>query len=239
MSTAVAPPQLDQPTVDQPTVDLPAAAPPSRRGEARTQAILDAAVELVTEVGYERMTMGAIATRARASKATMYRRWGGKAELVAEAFRCHQCADVHCPPDTGSLRGDLLALIHAMVESFSGEDGQRIAGLFMAMRLDPDLAGMVRAQIDETGRALTDTLLGRAADRGEPIRSIDPRFIFDLAPKVILTKTLLLATPPDAEFQRKLVDDVILPLLSGGPDDSRLRHPRPFPTPSPTSEEPS
>src|SRR5271156_5658417 len=78
------------------------------RGDARQQAILDAAVELVAEVGYDRMSMDAIALRAKASKATIYRHWPGKAELVTEAIRRRVSPASEPLVDSGSLRGGLL-----------------------------------------------------------------------------------------------------------------------------------
>src|SRR5919201_4334058 len=88
--------------------------PPTRgrpRDPRRRRAILDAAMALIAEVGYDRMTIDAIAARSGASKPTLYRRWPhGKPELVADAIR-ERRAEGGEPPETGSLRGDLLALV--------------------------------------------------------------------------------------------------------------------------------
>ncbi len=210
MTTAAFPDELDGTDIG----------PGTPRGEARTEAILDAAVELIAEVGYDRMTMGAIATRAKASKATVYRRWPGKAELVAEAFTCHECAEVSCPPDTGSLRGDLLATTDALADSLTGDAGLRLAGLITAMRTDRALADLIRAQLDNDGRQITDTLIRRAEGRGEEIAAVDSHFIVSLVPAAILTTCLLLGRPTDGAFRRQLVDQVLLPLLSGRPASS-------------------
>src|SRR3954468_25112873 len=84
------------------------------RDPRRRQAILDAAVHLLAEVGYDRATVEAVAARAGVSKPTIYRRWpGGKAEIVADAIRAKR-ADGAVLPDTGSLRGDLLAMLRAI-----------------------------------------------------------------------------------------------------------------------------
>src|ERR1700752_4704934 len=84
------------------------------RDEGREQAILDAAIDLVAEIGYDAMSIEAVATRARSSKATIYRRWPGKAELVAEAMRRRSEPVLEDLPDSGSLRGDLLTLVQRM-----------------------------------------------------------------------------------------------------------------------------
>ena len=80
------------------------------RDPRRREAILAAAIALVAEVGYDRMTVDALAARAGVSKPTIYRRWpGGKAEIIVDAIRAER-ADGAALPDTGSLRGDLIAL---------------------------------------------------------------------------------------------------------------------------------
>src|SRR5215467_9323345 len=75
----------------------------------RHEAICDAVFELLSEVGYDRMSMDAVAARARASKATIYRAWPNKPDLVCEAL-AHRLGGTPEPPATGSLRGDLIAL---------------------------------------------------------------------------------------------------------------------------------
>src|SRR5277367_6556516 len=103
--------------------------PSGARAMAREQAILDAALSLVMEVGYDRLSMDALAERAHAGKATIYRHWSGKAEVVVEAIRCRKCDEFLAPPDTGSLRGDLLAALNHSRESFSEEDASLLIGL--------------------------------------------------------------------------------------------------------------
>ena len=74
------------------------------RGSGREAAICRAALELLAEVGYDRMSMDAVAHRARASKATIYRHWPGKYELVLDALRSRGVSEI-APIDTGTLRG--------------------------------------------------------------------------------------------------------------------------------------
>ena len=114
------------------------------RGDVREQAILAAAFELLAVVGYERLTMDGVAEHARASKTTIYRRWPNKAALVVAAF-----AAMDPPPsdelDTGSLRGDLLALLRAVRERFTGPNMSRMSSLMFAMQADPELAAELRS----------------------------------------------------------------------------------------------
>src|SRR5690242_15651908 len=80
----------------------------------REREILEAALEVLVDVGYDRLTMDAVATAAKASKATLYRRWNDKATLVIDALLLDKA--VPSSPDTGSLAGDLRA-------AFCGHDG--------------------------------------------------------------------------------------------------------------------
>ena len=183
------------------------------RGSAREQAILDAAMELVAEIGYNRITMDAVATRAQASKATMYRKWPGKAELVAEGLRRCCDADAAGVPDTGSLQGDLAAVVAQMSDGIAGDNGALFLGLLEAFRDDDVLRGLFNQQV--TGRCgeVAATLLDRALERGEPVRDIDAKTVIELAFSQLFMATLLSGKPPTAVVQRCLVNDVLLPLL--------------------------
>src|ERR1700733_8825998 len=96
--------------------------PTGPRAEAREQAILDAALELLMEVGYDRLSIDALAERARAGKATIYRHWSGKAQIVAEAVRRLKADALTVAVDTGSLRGDLISEMVQVCSSMSTED---------------------------------------------------------------------------------------------------------------------
>src|SRR3954465_4956485 len=96
-------------------IDTPGRGRP--RDPRRREAILAAAIALVGEVGYDRVTVDALAARAGVSKPTIYRRWpGGKPEIVVEAIRAKRSEGGELP-DTGSLRGDLLAMLGGVIDS--------------------------------------------------------------------------------------------------------------------------
>jgi AcrR family transcriptional regulator len=185
------------------------------RGTAREQAILDATVELVAEIGYERVTVNAIAARAHASKATMYRKWPGKAELVADALRRHAEGDVAEQPDTGSLRGDLVYAVGSIASNFDGDGGgPSLLGLVEALRSDPALRELVRRQIDERSRQ-DGVLIGRrAAARGEAVNEARGPAVLGLAVSHLVLRTLLGGSPPSADEQDAFVDQILLPLIS-------------------------
>lgn len=183
------------------------------RGTAREQAILAATMELVAEIGYDRLTMDAVATRAQASKATMYRKWPGKAELVAEGLRRHCDCDVECVPDTGSLHGDLLATVAGMAQGIAGDDAKLFLGLLEGFRDDAVLRDLFQQEVSRRSREVSAVILGRARERGEPVKPVDGALVFQLAFNQLFMTSLLTGTPPTEEFQRRVADDILLPLL--------------------------
>ena len=188
--------------------------PSGPRAEAREQAILDAALELVMEVGYDRLSMDALAERARASKATIYRRWSGKAQVVVEAVRRRK-HDGRTAPDTGSLRQDLLEALGGMCLSLDGDEAL-VTGLMSAMRGDPELAGLMRAQVFD-GEGPADVVIARAVSRGELPPGTTGELVGEVAPALVMMRLAFRGEPLDETFVAHLVDDVVLPLLHGGP----------------------
>jgi AcrR family transcriptional regulator len=190
------------------------------RGPAREEAILSAAVALVTEVGYDRVSMDAIAARARASKMTIYRKWPGKASLIAEALRRRAEEATPEMPDTGSLRGDLSYAVGAIAGALSARGGElSLIGLTEAVRGDATLRDLVRRQIER--RSATDGALiaGRAATRGEQVAPERVSRVLDVAVAQLFLATLLGGDQPGAAVQQRVVDDVLMPLLAPGFSD--------------------
>jgi AcrR family transcriptional regulator len=183
---------------------------------AREQAILAAAAELVAEVGYERVTVDAIAARSRASKATMYRKWPGKAELVADALR--RQAELRSATelaDTGSLRGDLLLAVRSMTKSLQGSrSGPSLLTLTDAMQADTTLRDTVRSQIDERSRSDGALICERASARGETVAAARGPAVLGLALGHLFVRTLLAGEPPTDRELQHLVDQSLLPLLT-------------------------
>jgi len=190
-----------------------AEAPPCGSRAARRQAILDAAIELLMEVGYDRMSMDALAERARAGKATIYRHWSGKAEVVAEAVRCRKCDDFSSPEDTGSLRGDLLAVLNRSRESFTEEDAALLIGMVSAMHDDQELATLVRAQVFEAKQGMYDEIVARAVGRGEPVSAGAAAVANEVSSALFFNRVAMGGGEIDSAFVLHLVDDVVIPLL--------------------------
>jgi AcrR family transcriptional regulator len=179
----------------------------------RETAILDAALDLVSEVGFDRMSMDAVAARAHASKATIYRHWDGKAQLVVDAMRCRVGVDEE-PPATGSLRSDLLATLGLMAEAMTGVDGRLMMGLVLAKERDPELSRLLREQLHDAKRPLWQAICDRAVAAGE---LTDPEVavaaLEEVAPGMAFLQHAVLGLPLDEQWRIRIVDTVLLPLL--------------------------
>lgn len=177
---------------------------------AREQEILGVCAELLTEIGYERLTIDAVAARARASKATIYRRWPGKAALVVAAMR-HLTDSVHIAPEyTGDLRADLRRLVTNARDRFAGRV-PLLAGMVHAMQSDPELARLLRADIVRC-QMNVDALLVRYATEGV-LTGADPELVRQVAPATLINRLLITGEPVDDEFVDRMVDHVLMPLL--------------------------
>ena len=183
------------------------------RGEVREEAILRATLELLAEVGYDQLTIDGVAARAHCSKATIYRRWQGKAELVITAVRRHSAPPPQPAPGTGSLREDLLAALEAMRSSLAGQDTALLLGLMTAMRHDQELAAVVREQVIDNKREVFGAAVARAVTRGELPAGADHTLLAEISSAMLLSRQLVTGEPLDAAFAQELVDDVLLPLL--------------------------
>jgi AcrR family transcriptional regulator len=194
--------------------------PPAPRGRPRDpkrdEAIYDAAIALVAEAGYEGMTLEAVAARAGVSKPTIYRRCPeGKAQLVAAAIAHHREAKPQTP-DTGSLRGDLLATVRDMVAHMR-ENAQLAAGLTRQLRESAELAEIFRVHVIAPERARWTGMVERAEARGELAPGAAPSMFPDLAPALIHARVTFPSDPLDEAFITELVDRVLLPTLN--PED--------------------
>ncbi|MEP7763600.1 TetR/AcrR family transcriptional regulator [Sanguibacter sp. 25GB23B1] len=198
---------------DQRAQVQPARRPGRRRDDTRDRAILDAARELLVERGYENMTMDAVAERAGAGKATLYRRWSSKTALIVEAITCHRYTDLTIEdiPDTGSLRGDLLEVHRAKMRT---DTDALMAGLAAAVRDEPQVASAFQRQFVQARTGLMRDLFERADRRGEipPGRDLD--MIATVGPAMISYQKAITGRPLDADFIVRLIDTVVVPLAT-------------------------
>jgi len=184
-----------------------------KRDLTRDPEILDATLDVLAETGYDGMTIDMVAARAKAGKATVYRRWASKGELVIDAVACMKTADIDFDalPDTGTLRGDLVA----MIKPHSIEEGSKklqvMAGLVSMLSKHPELADAVREAVTEPRVRVNRIFLRRAIERGEIPADVDVDLIAQVGGAMATHRTLILRKPVDRAFVISVIDGVILP----------------------------
>jgi AcrR family transcriptional regulator len=210
---------------ERPTYALPVnALPVNRVGRpldlSRDADILDAALDVLAEEGFDGMTIDMVAARAKAGKATLYRRWPSKTELVIDAVACMKNNDVAFEelPDTGTLRGDLIAMIKPPTLRDAQRKMRVMAGLVSLIARNPELAETARVAVVKPRAEINRRMLQRAIDRGEISADIDILAIANISPSMVSYRTMMLGMPVDREFMISIIDKVILPAvgLSGG-----------------------
>jgi AcrR family transcriptional regulator len=182
-----------------------------RRGAALEAALLDAAWDELRAVGYANLTIDAVAARAGTSRAVLYRRWRNRAELVIAAMRRRGPILSGEPPDTGSLRGDLLALLARMSRRLAEIGPDTVCDILGDYFADPEFS-RIQDQVLEVGAGVMTTLLERAAARGEIRDEIGSR-IATLPLDLFRHELFRSRTPPDDRVIREIVDDIFLPLV--------------------------
>lgn len=204
--------------------DAAGAVRPRVEGE-REQEILDATLDVLADVGYDRLTMDAVAAAARASKATLYRRWDTKASLVLEAVLA-QKGPIGPLPDTGSLRGDLIAA-HCGRGGLTDERQLSIfSSVLTALGRDTEFADGFRTRFLGPKVELSQTLFTRARERGELRDDVDLDIVGSALAGIVLHREFVMGEVPTPERVTAVIDQVILPAV--------LRH-----SPDQTPEDPS
>ncbi|GIE30651.1 TetR family transcriptional regulator [Actinoplanes italicus] len=182
-----------------------------RLDPAREQAILEAIRELLTEVGYDRMSIDEVARRARASKATIYRRWSGKPDMVAAAL--HGMMIDHPPlPDTGTLRGDLIGAMNAFCRVYERKQ-PIVLSLLAAIRSDPSLGRVLHEHVLESGVTDATAVFQRAVARGDLTAAPNVGAVVEVGKALLWHRLLLSGEPLDEAWVIHIVDDILRPLL--------------------------
>ncbi|ARR77731.1 tetR-family transcriptional regulator [Mycobacterium intracellulare subsp. yongonense] len=184
-----------------------------RRGPALEEALLDAAWTELTERGYDELTIDGVAVRAGTSRAVLYRRWPNKQELVLAAVAHEVAKDVVVAPDTGSLRGDAIALLRQANKVRVGLVVPlltRLGGFYQQTGSSlADLETLVRGRRD----AALNQAIQRAIDRGEIEPDQVTERIARLPVDLFRYEVLMTLRPLPDEAIEEIVDTVWLPLL--------------------------
>jgi len=186
------------------------------RDAGRDTAILDATSQLLVDVGYDLLSIEAVAARAGVGKTTIYRRYPGKAALVAAAV---DRRGPWTPPDIsiGPLRDALLATVHWMAHEIGAEQVGVLGAVFSGMRHDPDLATAMREVLRRDQAVLVNGVATRTADLPPGAAQL----IAEVATALVVHRVVVTGEAGDEPFVRHVVDDVLLPLLNRGAIPSR------------------
>jgi AcrR family transcriptional regulator len=185
-----------------------------RRGEELEAALLEAAWEELVEVGFAKLTMESVAARARTGVAVLYRRWPKKDELVLGAIRHYGETHPVEIPDTGSLRGDMIALLGGATEArvgFTAIVGAAFSGLLAETGLTP---AEVREKVLGDRPTWSGTIFARAHERGEIDLERIPAAVLAMPFDLMRHDMLMTYKPIPPERVVEIVDDLFMPLIA-------------------------
>ncbi len=175
-------------------------------------AIRTAVVELLAEHGYGALTMDLVAAHARAGKATLYRRWSCKLDLVIDTVWRLDHATV-TDPDTGSFREDQLLLLREFAHLLHGRQGAVTATLLGELTRHSDLAVALRAVLLHQRRAISAAIAERAVQRGEVRPDAPWSLVNEIGPSLLFARYLIAGEPLDHGYIVDILDGIVVPLV--------------------------
>jgi AcrR family transcriptional regulator len=188
------------------------ASSPGSDWTAREAELLAVTLRLLQERGYDRLTVEAVATEAKASKATVYRRWPSKADLVLAAF-IEGTRMSAIPPRTGSLRGDLLAIGTSVCQQ-ACEHASTMRAVLNEMSRSAALSEAMQNEFVHQRQLVIKEVLDDAVGRGELDAEVISPEVWDVLPGYLVFRSLVSGRPPTDETVRTMVDDVLIPSLT-------------------------
>jgi len=187
-----------------------------RRGATLEQALLDAAWEELQESGYAKLTMERVADRAGTSRAVIYRRWRNRHELVLAAMRHRAPVFSGAIPDTGTLRGDVLAVLRRASARITEIGPDTVIGMLSDLLSDDEAFEQTLDQLLRSGGETMAVVLDRAAARGEAREHVSAR-VARLPIDLLRHELILTHQPPSARTLEEIVDEIFLPLTLRDP----------------------
>jgi AcrR family transcriptional regulator len=189
---------------------------PSRGGRPRDPSrdgvIRAAILRLLADVGYGSLTMDAVASEAGVGKATIYRRWRTKQDLVVDTISDLNRAEA-APADTGSLAGDLRAMMHSLVSVITGPTGAATLSLLSTVPHQPALAHAFQDGPLAVWRQSFDEVWSRAEQRGEVRPGTGSSVIAEVPSALLVQRWLLTGRPVDEAYADEVLDTIVLPLV--------------------------
>jgi AcrR family transcriptional regulator len=183
-----------------------------RRGLDLETAILDATLDILAEGGMAALTMEGVAAAAHTGKASVYRRWPSKEDLLVDAMD-HALPPIAVPPNTGSVRDDLLAMLRIMLEAVNSRSGCALQAFMFDNSVDKALIQVVKARVMEPRQQMLIDALARGRDRGEVRPNAVELRTAEVGPALIVHQFLMHGPPVQDAFVVDLVDNVLMPLL--------------------------
>ena len=184
--------------------------PGRRRGKVLERAIRDAVLELVIEHGTGGVTMEAVAERAGTSKPVLYRRWPDRSALLRETL-VPLAKEAIPEADTGSYRGDMLAILRGWAEFFSSPQGAVATAIVGAMPHDPELAAAFRDGVIAWRKEAMSEMLSRAVARGEVRADVPVEVARELGQAVLWHRFLVTGDAITDELVEHVVDEILIP----------------------------
>ena len=178
----------------------------------REAELLEVTLRLLQQEGYDGLTVDAVAATARASKATVYRRWPTKAELVLAAF-IEGVRQVAVAPETGTLRGDLLQMGEVICEH-ARTHASTMRAVLVEVSRNPALNDVMQHQFLDQKKALFEQSWGQAVERGEINAAAITEDLWDLMPGYLIFRSIWSGRGPTRRTVEALVDDVMIPSLT-------------------------
>lgn len=182
-----------------------------RRGAELDGAIRSTVLELLAEHGPDGVTMDAVAAAARTSKPVLYRRWPDRRALLRDTLLGTAVAAIPSR-DTGTFRGDMLAVLHGWAALFTGEGAALMRSVVLAVAADPELAATFRTEVIGMRKREMDAIIARAVDRGEVRADVPVDLVRELGQSVLWHRLLISGDPIDDDVVTRLVDDVLVPV---------------------------
>ena len=193
---------------------------PSRGGRPRDPSrdgvIRAAILRLLADVGYGALTMDAVASEAGVGKATIYRRWRTKQDLVVDTISDLNRAEAS-PPDTGSLEGDLRQMLRSLVGVINGPTGAATLSLLSTVPHQPALAEAFRNGPLAVWRQAFEEIWARAEQRGEVRPGVAGSVAAETTSALLVQRWLLTGMPVDEAYSDEVLDTVVLPLIRIAP----------------------
>jgi AcrR family transcriptional regulator len=180
-------------------------APGRPRSLEADEAILEAAVDVFAEVGLEALTMEGVAARAGVAKNTVYRRYPNKLDLVVSAVRCYTNVGAR-PPDTGTTRGDVQALVDELVAIVTQTPMGRMLPTLVAVRTRVPELDLAYSEVVADKRARSASVVRRGIERGDFRPDVDVEAVVDAFVSPVFYRCLVTHASLDAAFAASVVD---------------------------------